>query len=515
MARYRTAPIAPTSSAAESEDYWVRGHTSGTPARRRDRFLWTVATAFIILANCAWPSCGTTTTHLVRSSPTAVPPTARILVGSNIDVSQAPGAQDEVSAAIDPANPSILLAGSNSLRDNPATRLYGSSDAGSHWSSALLSVTPSAKTAHIVDQWVAIGPDHRQAIAYLAFEQTPQPGQIGGVALYVATRSGPSVPWLIPSSPVNSLLQLTDFDDKPTLLADNGAASPYRGRLYAAWTRWIGGIYGEIFVSFSADWGHTWSPPVVKAQPQVNTGAALAITPDGGVVLAWVGFNNLWIARSGDGGATFSPPIALGTGPCLAPMVSCARGNGIPAQTDAGVWANPSLAAIPAARDQPAEIVAVYANGDGAYTHIELARVGAATLRPLGPTRVVPIGSSQTDQFLPAAAYDPVSRALWVCAYTSVGPEQQEEEAQYTCTASLDGGVSFLPAVAVASVASDEEQPGATRGFFGSQYGDYTDVVAAAGVAHTFWTDSRMLTSLSEEIYTATLRLSTGADGTG
>jgi hypothetical protein len=141
-----------------------------------------------------------------------------------------------------------------------------------------------------------------------------------------------------------------------------------------------------------------------------------------------------------------------------------------------------------------------------------LARFDSASLSPLGSPVTVPLGQPGTDQFLPAAAYDPASRALWVCAYVS--SVQTPAETRYTCTASLDAGASFLPPIAVAAVASNEEQPGAFRSFIGRQYGDYT-AAAAAGVVHVFWTDSRQLISAGEEIYTATLRLRPGVGGTG
>lgn len=511
----------------------VRGsRRNGESARAigyRDRVLWLVAGALVILVNCAWPSCGATTgttthpapscgtatTHQAQSSPTSSPQAAgSILVGANVDVSQAPGSQDEVSAAVDPADPSILLAGSNSLQFDPSVRVYGSGDAGRTWGSALLPLPSTATSTGAVDQWVAIGPDHRQAMSYIASGGTPQAESFSGLALFVATRSAPSAAWQAPSAPVDGIPTQGGYDDKDTLAADNSATSPFRGRLYVAWTRWISGDEsgpGEILVSHSADWGRTWSRPVVVQQQYANWGAALALAPDGDVMVAWAGLENLWIACSADGGDHFSAPLGVDT--CRGPLFPCIAGAAIPAQTDAGVRANPSLAVIPASNGQPAQVAVVFTNGDGAHARIELARFDASTLHPLGSPTLVPLGTPGTDQFLPAAAYDPGAHLLWVCAYTSL--LQAQDEAQYTCTASLDGGNSFLSPVTVASVPSNEEQPGAYRNFIGRQYGDYTDVVAADGVAHAFWTDSRKLTSLSEEIFTATLRLSSAASGSG
>jgi hypothetical protein len=194
-------------------------------------------------------------------------------------------------------------------------------------------------------------------------------------------------------------------------------------------------------------------------------------------------------------------------------MSGCTGGAKIAPQSDAGVRANPAVVELPATGAQSAQALAIYATGDGAHTHVVLAGFDSASLSPLGSPVTVPLGPPGTDQFLPAAAYDPAGRALWVCAYVS--SVQTPAEARYTCTASLDAGASFLPPVTVAAVASNEEQPGAFRSFIGRQYGDYTAVAAAAGVVHVFWTDSRQLISAGEEIYTTTLRLRPGLSGTG
>lgn len=474
-------------------------------ASRTGRVLWLIAAIVVLLAGCAGPF-DARTTHPAQRRSTPGTQAGGIVVGPNVDVSQAAGSQDEVSAAVDPDDPAILLAGSNSLQQDPSVRVYSSGDAGLHWSAALLPLPATAKAQGAVDQWAAIGPDHRQAMAYLAFGQVPQRGGgLGGLTLFVATRSGPNASWQAPSTPVGGLPPQGVYDDKPTLVADNGPASPFRGRLYVAWTRWVG-QNGWLFVSRSADWGHTWSSPLALRQQGDNWGAALADAADGSVVVAWAGSDHLWISRSHDGGGTFSTPLAFGA--CTAPMSGCVGGANIAAQSDAGVRANPALVAMPATGGQPAQALAIYATGDGSHTHIELARFDEASLHPLGAPVLVPIGQPGTDQFLPAAAYDPSDRTLWVCTYTSLA--EAAVETRYTCSASLDGGVTFRPPAAVASVTSNEEQPGAFRNFIGRQYGDYTAVVVAAGVAHVFWTDSRELASLGEEIFTATIKVNDG-----
>jgi hypothetical protein len=424
-----------------------------------------------------------------------------IAVGTNVDISQAQGSQDEVSAAIDPADPSILLAGSNSLEADASVRVYGSMDSGAHWTSQTLPLPTTVLAFGAVDQWAAIGPDHRQAMAYLAIGQPPPQNvrELAGLTLYVATRADPRASWEPPAESVGGLPPTGSYDDKPMLVADNGVASPHRGWLYVAWTRWQK-YSGVLLVSHSADWGHTWSAPVMLSGDGENWGASLAVAPDGALVVAWAGSDQLWIARSADGGATFSTPVSFDA--CRPPMSGCVDGANIPAQTDAGVRANPSLARVPGP-DGRESVLAVYANGVGGHTRIEAARFDATALRKEVAPSVVPLGATSTDQFLPAVAYDGLDGKVWVCAYVSL--VDARVKASYTCVVSRDGGARFGAPAPVASVASDEEQPGAFADFIGRQYGDYSAVVAGGGLAHAFWTDSRVLATYGEEIYTATL----------
>jgi hypothetical protein len=77
---------------------------------------------------------------------------------------------------------------------------------------------------------------------------------------------------------------------------------------------------------------------------------------------------------------------------------------------------------------------------------------------------------------------------------------------RFTCADSRDGGHTFDARRAAASVDSDETGALAAHGYSGREYGDYEGLVASNGTAHAFWTDSRDLRELGEEIYTTTLK---------
>jgi hypothetical protein len=115
-----------------------------------------------------------------------------------------------------------------------------------------------------------------------------------------------------------------------------------------------------------------------------------------------------------------------------------------------------------------------------------------------------PDGRTPSEQFLPAAAYDRKSNDLWVCYYDTRA-DSRRARTRFDCRHSRDGGRTFGTPTAAASTTSDETTAGAAHGA-GRDYGDYESLVAANGIAHPFWTDSRNLSTRGEEIYTTTLR---------
>ena len=104
--------------------------------------------------------------------------------------------------------------------------------------------------------------------------------------------------------------------------------------------------------------------------------------------------------------------------------------------------------------------------------------------------------------FLAVPAYDRGTDTLWVCWYATT----DKVHMRYSCTPSHDSGRSFEKPRAAASLDSDETGPLAAHGYGGREYGDYEGLAVSHGVAHAFWTDSRDLAELGEEVYTTTLR---------
>jgi hypothetical protein len=143
------------------------------------------------------------------------------------------------------------------------------------------------------------------------------------------------------------------FLDKQLLTVDNHVGSPFRDRVYVTWTTFAPDGSAYIYESHSADYAETWSKPVrVSAanpglckvssdkggDPDANGGGDAAdepapapgecyanqysqpfTGPDGALYVVWSNFNNavnkgdnrnqILLAKSTDGGATFSAPV--------------------------------------------------------------------------------------------------------------------------------------------------------------------------------------------------------------
>ena len=113
------------------------------------------------------------------------------------------------------------------------------------------------------------------------------------------------------SGPIDAALSRTaDLAyDKNWLTCDNGAASPFRGRCYLAYTL-VGEREDDVALQHSDDGGRTWSPAVT--QHIAVTGVIPVVQPDGRLVLTfWSGRTGMVAITSTDGGAGLGRPVTI------------------------------------------------------------------------------------------------------------------------------------------------------------------------------------------------------------
>jgi hypothetical protein len=97
--------------------------------------------------------------------------------------------------------------------------------------------------------------------------------------------------------------------DKPWIVCDNTAASPFYGHCYMQWTDFQGGCSQHVELSTSTDGGRTWGQVQTPANTHSATGGQPLVQPNGTVIVPITGGcnqNSLLAFRSVDGGDSWS-----------------------------------------------------------------------------------------------------------------------------------------------------------------------------------------------------------------
>lgn len=420
----------------------------------------------------------------------------RPLGGPQVDVSRAPLVQSEATIAIDPADPRLMLAGSNDQLF--VTRVYTSRDGGRRWRS--LGGPPLAGRAQcgFGDPAIAIAEDGREYYAFLANLSCNQPEFRSHLFVSARPRFGSEWHSYPVARPGGGRFI---WDDKPAIAVGDNTRGPHRGRVYLAWSRRLSGRAEALETSFSDDGGRAWATPVPVGEGRfVPLSSSVAVGPGGGVyVVATDPFEGLlWAAESTDGGARFGRlRVIAATAPRYS--TSCSESAfPIPAQAARCVNANPVVNVVTRGREA-GDVVVTYESSKANGTQGVYAEGFDPELRRRFRVRVTPSDREPADQFLPVSAIDPANGDLWACFYDTTG-DSARTHAWYTCTVSRDGGRTWSMPVRAASVPSDETHGGYL------QYGDYEGVAADDGVAHPIWTDTRDEPVRAEEVFTTAIR---------
>jgi hypothetical protein len=242
--------------------------------------------------------------HLVAGLATATPPAIQVHQSE-------PTTAEELSIAINPANPSVLAAGAN------INYHFRSTDGGASWTEHHL----SSSLGVWGDPCVVFDADGNLYYSHLAY---PQGGSwLDRIVVQKSTDGG--MTW---SDGVGVGHNPPKDQDKSIMTADR-TGSPYRNNLYIAWTEFD--TYGSsaptdstrILFSRSDDQGFSWSAPLRISDLGGNCldgdetveGATPAVGPEGQVYLAWSGHEQIYFDRSFDGGTTFGDDFVVSSQP--------------------------------------------------------------------------------------------------------------------------------------------------------------------------------------------------------
>jgi hypothetical protein len=301
-------------------------------------------------------------------------------IGSNIKVSTAcqnitdadlagrGQAQNGTSVAYDPNDPNVLVATANDYRDGDSDcDTYHSSDGGRTWQD---STPPTEFTRGQVqnanlpnfgtfrEYWqaasnatVAFDTKGNAYMTCLMFNrgQPVAPGiDISSAILVYRSTGNGGASWNFPGRYVRASVDtqgtaIPPFLDWHELTVDNHVGSPYQDRIYVTWTEFASTGTTFIYESYSADYGETFSPPVLVSKDSPlctkdyglthvsSTGELSNCTEDqlgepftgqdGNLYVAYQNFNNsnasdpsdnrnqIFLSKSVDGGATFLPAV--------------------------------------------------------------------------------------------------------------------------------------------------------------------------------------------------------------
>jgi hypothetical protein len=444
---------------------------------------------------------------------------------------------NEPHITVDPLDPNHMVASSNDY-DQCCDAFYTTFNGGKSWHAGNMSVEPpGGRNRTGSDPVSTFDAKHGVVIhSSLNFLNT------GCDADVVVSISATGLQW-------NRVVQVADgggptgctiFNDKEWITTDNTPSSPYYGRTYLTWTRFVfkkSGSFVEapIFEAHSDNGGHSWSVPheisgaSAALCPLQSSGtgpqcdndqfSVPSVGPDGTVYVSFINSQNpslaepgevsddqYLIVRSTDGGSTWSRPVqitGMETGSRDYPLNVDGRQTltnyQLRAPVTANIVADPTHAgriyfAFSDNRNGLHDVDNPVTNTDVFLTRSE--DWGRTWSRPVQVNR--PDSGAGNDQWFPAIDVSPTDGTVGV-AYNDRSYDPTHRLYNVTLSLSTDGGRTFTSQrVSTAgsnprrAVAFQARIPGCWRCSVFN--GDYISLAFGPdGHANVVWTDMRVL----------------------
>ncbi len=284
-------------------------------------------------------------------------------------------------------------------------------------------------------------------------------------------------------------------DDKEMMRVDNNPASPFYGRMYVCWTNF--GVSGfPIQATWSSDAGVTWSAPVnVSAATDNNEqGCWPAVAPNGDVYIVYIngytsGTNDIKVARSTNGGVSWSAPINIASGIAEAGLsTSCGNSGTRPAMNGfIRTWAMPQVAVGP-----NGWVHVAYTKREGS----DRGNIFYQRSTDNGATWSAPVrindDTTTNDQWHSTISVNQNGTVL-ITWYDRREAGAQNRLYRYYAALSYNNGTTWEPNVAVSDVLSDVPplNPNFDPNIRDCYYGDYDVSAVDAAYAYAQWSDSR------------------------
>jgi hypothetical protein len=454
--------------------------TGGYPRRLKDTFRWMRSHPDL--------QRGEPEQDEPSSKAAAPPPSASI--GSNRLISgQQTTPRSEASVQIDYNDPQRLVAGANAISLDGRQAMFYSSDGGESWGQTQLPYVgrDNFHSDPVVD-WTSDGTAWATTLG--------QAGLAGRLRAYRSSDGGAS--WQIDGTPSGNQ---TDTD-KEMMWVDHSENSPYRDTLYVTWHK------GPAYIARRTAKG--WQTPLRLSGSETSgtaIGGDVKTNSAGEVFAFWpsTGNSSLFLAKSGNGGASFAKPLRLAKTygsydigvPSFAVRraliyVTAAAYKASNLDMVYAAWTDlsgESLCTTP--RDEPD-----INSASTCKTRIWFSRSSDGGAHWSAPLRLNH-QSSKNDQYNPWMAVDETSGTLSIVYYDTVA-DAKRLKTDLWYQFSTDQGATWSAAKKVTTAMTDETAPSADSS---NQYGDYNGLAVYNGVAFPVWTDRRNNTR--EQIWTA------------
>jgi hypothetical protein len=385
-------------------------------------------------------------------------PAAATSVSTPVDVTQDQTSQNETPIAVNPVHPNMLLAGSNDWEFNDGCGMYVSTTGGNSWSGALpdgflpgvtkFTNDPAVSGTGAFDAGgdpaVAFSPDG--STAYYVCQAFNFSSNAIRLLLNRGTVTSSGITWQ-----TSGLTTVSAWTGNGKTRGGNGQfpdhesihVDPVSGRIYVTWAQFNGlqGTHSPVLVATSTDGGRTFSSPtkVTVGNIRNNQDQRIVTAPNGD---AYLTFDNgvqggkgtvLYVAKSTDGGATWSAPVQFATlvdPVCVFPPFCFNISGG--AFRAGGTYPAP---AFDAARNR---IVVAYADIAGLFGQMYVTWASASDLTHW--TTPQAIAPAQADQFMGELGIAPNGRydvSFYDREYTS------NQLVDLTYATSSNGGASW------------------------------------------------------------------------
>jgi hypothetical protein len=430
----------------------------------------------------------------------------------NIDISNELTPQSETSIAINPANPTQIVGGSNEIVCLPM-RAYASGDRGIQrsWNASFIPLPPPLTTNGQdfgSDPGVAWDTKGHVYYSYIVVFFNRTFHAVQGSEMAVARSDDGGLTW-----PVQTFFNLNvgngKFNDKPMITVDTNPGTG-QDTVYVAWDNASprNGKSSDndvILVSSSTDGGQTFSTPVQASPSQGGPAAVIGadpfVGPDHTLYVAWQDAVNpaIRVASSKDGGSTFGPANLISNTRAVFQVVP-------PAQNVRGALIYPACAADSSGGLNRGRLYCSWSDTTTTnQMRVFISQSDTAGVFWSAPAVVSDPGVT-ADQFNQWLAVDPTSGTAVLSWYDTRNDQSRAATDVFLANLTSTGFVSRR----VTNAMTNETCCGAQ---LHDQYGDYEGISVFGGVVQPIWTDRRERTdpnvpsNLDEEIFTETIRL--------